>query len=248
MSEYAGDLESFPAFIKFLKKHLNRHLVYLSNELYRSHQHALQSIVLEGFQISRNTQINIARLKFVKNYEKRVFRALQEVVNRKEEEIKERIKEVISEVRSTVIEEAESHEFVSISDSSSRHSNSIKLSEMNKCELEIQKLTLQILNAKIVAELTNCIPELQQPFRDVMERTLETLEKTAYNSNNFIRHDDVHISCKMAFTQLIDSASCIQIKPSSIAHVRKRVFDSFRLVRVFCLKSLTDMKHLIKFV
>ena len=100
------------------------------------------------------------------------------------------------------IEEAEAHEFVSISDSSSRHSNSIKLSEMNKCELEIQKLTLQILNAKIVAELTNCIPELQQPFRDVMERTLETLEKTAYHNNSFMRHDDVHISCKMAFTQL----------------------------------------------
>ena len=232
MSEYAGDLESFPAFIKFLKKHLNRHLVYLSNELYRSHQHALQSIVLEGFQISRNTQINIARLKFVKNYEKRVFRALQEVVNRKEEEIKERIKEVIQEVRSTVIQEAEVHEFVSISDSSSRLSNSIKLSEMNKCELEIQKLTLQILNAKIVAELTNCIPELQQPFRDVMERTLEALEKTAYN--NFTRQDDVHVSCKIAFKQLIDSASSIQIKPSSIAHVRKRVFDSFRYAVNFC--------------
>ena len=230
-SDYAGDLETFPAFIKFLKRCLNKNLISLSNEVFRSHQHALQSIVCEGFQISRDNQVNYARLKFVKNYEKRVFKALKEVVNQKEDEIRERIRSTIQEVRSTVIEEAQKHEFVSISDSS-RHRHHVKVSELNKCELEIQNLTLQILNTKIVAELTHCIPELQQPFRDVMERTLDTLERTAYS--NTVRFEDINISCKLAFGQLIDSASSIEIKPSSISQYRKRVFDSIRFAFNFC--------------
>ncbi|XP_063719278.1 dual serine/threonine and tyrosine protein kinase-like isoform X2 [Symsagittifera roscoffensis] len=230
-SDYAGDLETFPAFIKFLKRCLNKNLISLSNEVFRSHQHALQSIVCEGFQISRDTQVNYARLKFVKSYEKRVFKALKEIVNQKEGEIRERIRTTIQDVRSTVIEEAQRHEFVSISESS-RHRDLLKVTELNKCELEIQNLTLQILNNKIVAELTNCIPELQQPFRDVMERTLETLERTAYT--NTVRFEDINISCKLAFNQLIDSASLIEVKPSSIALYRKRLFDSVRFACNFC--------------
>ncbi|MEQ2279950.1 hypothetical protein AMECASPLE_014545 [Ameca splendens] len=167
--------------VPFARQVLQNQQVEAANLLNGLHCRCLDLFINQAFDMQRDLQITPRRLEYTREKEGELFNSLMAIANRKQEEMKEMIVETLSSMKEQLLEDAANLEFTDIIVTT--NGEPVTSKEIKSCIHLIQELIVVRLNQAVANKLISSVDYLRESFVGTLERCLNSLEKSSYESS-----------------------------------------------------------------
>uniref|UniRef100_A0A8C6TAF4 Dual serine/threonine and tyrosine protein kinase n=1 Tax=Neogobius melanostomus TaxID=47308 RepID=A0A8C6TAF4_9GOBI len=175
----------------------------------------------QAFDMQRDLQITPRRLEYTREKEGELFNSLMAIANRKQEEMKEMIVETLSSMKEQLLDDAANLEFKDIIDTT--NGEAITSKEIKSCIHQIQELIVLRLNQAVANKLTSSVDYLRESFVGTLERCLNSLEKSTFDSS-------VHNVTSNHLKQLLNAAYHVEVTFHSGSSVTRFVWEQIKQI------------------
>uniref|UniRef100_A0A8C6TBX6 Dual serine/threonine and tyrosine protein kinase n=1 Tax=Neogobius melanostomus TaxID=47308 RepID=A0A8C6TBX6_9GOBI len=199
---------------------LHRLLVPFARQVLQNQQ--VEAVrLLCAFDMQRDLQITPRRLEYTREKEGELFNSLMAIANRKQEEMKEMIVETLSSMKEQLLDDAANLEFKDIIDTT--NGEAITSKEIKSCIHQIQELIVLRLNQAVANKLTSSVDYLRESFVGTLERCLNSLEKSTFDSS-------VHNVTSNHLKQLLNAAYHVEVTFHSGSSVTRFVWEQIKQI------------------
>ncbi|XP_008408016.1 dual serine/threonine and tyrosine protein kinase [Poecilia reticulata] len=218
-------LESFERqprpLVPFARQVLQNQQVEAANLLNGLHCRCLDLFINQAFDMQRDLQITPRRLEYTREKEGELFNSLMAIANRKQEEMKEMIVETLSSMKEQLLEDAANLEFTDIIVTT--NGEPVTSKEIQSCIHLIQELIVLRLNQAVANKLISSVDYLRESFVGTLERCLESLEKSNFDSS-------AHNVTSEHLKQLLNAAYHVEVTFHSGSSVTKLVWEQIKQI------------------
>ncbi|XP_047203315.1 dual serine/threonine and tyrosine protein kinase [Girardinichthys multiradiatus] len=207
--------------VPFARQVLQNQQVEAANLLNGLHCRCLDLFINQAFDMQRDLQITPRRLEYTREKEGELFNSLMAIANRKQEEMKEMIVETLSSMKEQLLEDAANLEFTDIIVTT--NGEPVTSKEIKSCIHLIQELIVVRLNQAVANKLISSVDYLRESFVGTLERCLNSLEKSSYESS-------VHNVTSNHLKQLLNAAYHVEVTFHSGSSVTRLVWEQIKQI------------------
>uniref|UniRef100_A0A3B5L1I4 Dual serine/threonine and tyrosine protein kinase n=1 Tax=Xiphophorus couchianus TaxID=32473 RepID=A0A3B5L1I4_9TELE len=207
--------------VPFARQVLQNQQVEAANLLNGLHCRCLDLFINQAFDMQRDLQITPRRLEYTREKEGELFSSLMAIANRKQEEMKEMIVETLSSMKEQLLEDAANLEFTDIIVTT--NGEPVTSKEITSCIHLIQELIVLRLNQAVANKLISSVDYLRESFVGTLERCLESLEKSNFDSS-------AHNVTSEHLKQLLNAAYHVEVTFHSGSSVTKLVWEQIKQI------------------
>ncbi|XP_054881463.1 dual serine/threonine and tyrosine protein kinase [Poeciliopsis prolifica] len=207
--------------VPFARQVLQNQQVEAANLLNGVHCRCLDLFINQAFDMQRDLQITPRRLEYTREKEGELFNSLMAIANRKQEEMKEMIVETLSSMKEQLLEDAANLEFTDIVVTT--NGEPVTSKEIKSCIHLIQELIVLRLNQAVANKLISSVDYLRESFVGTLERCLESLEKSNFDSS-------AHNVTSEHLKQLLNAAYHVEVTFHSGSSVTKLVWEQIKQI------------------
>ncbi|KAK5610637.1 hypothetical protein CRENBAI_002198 [Crenichthys baileyi] len=207
--------------VPFARHVLQNQQVEAANLLNGLHCRCLDLFINQAFDMQRDLQITPRRLEYTREKEGELFNSLMAIANRKQEEMKEMIVETLSSMKEQLLEDAANLEFTDIIVTT--NGEPVTSKEIKSCIHLIQELIVVRLNQAVANKLISSVDYLRESFVGTLERCLNSLEKSSYESS-------VHNVTSNHLKQLLNAAYHVEVTFHSGSSVTRLVWEQIKQI------------------
>ncbi|KAM4740958.1 dual serine/threonine and tyrosine protein kinase [Anableps anableps] len=207
--------------VPFARQVLQNQQVEAANLLNGLHCRCLDLFINQAFDMQRDLQITPRRLEYTREKEGELFNSLMAIANRKQEEMKEMIVETLSSMKEQLLEDAANLEFTDIIVTT--NGEPVTSKEIKSCIHLIQELIVLRLNQAVANKLISSVDYLRESFVGTLERCLDSLEKSNFDSS-------AHNVTSEHLKQLLNAAYHVEVTFHSGSSVTKLVWEQIKQI------------------
>uniref|UniRef100_A0A7N8YDD8 Dual serine/threonine and tyrosine protein kinase n=1 Tax=Mastacembelus armatus TaxID=205130 RepID=A0A7N8YDD8_9TELE len=207
--------------VPFVRQVLQNQQVEAANVLNGLHCRCLDLFINQAFDMQRDLQITPRRLEYTREKEGELFTSLMAIANRKQEEMKEMIVETLSSMKDQLLEDAANLEFTDIIVTT--NGEPVTSKEIKSCIHQIQELIVVRLNQAVANKLISSVDYLRESFVGTLERCLNSLEKSNFDSS-------VHNVTSNHLKQLLNAAYHVEVTFHSGSSVTRLVWEQIKQI------------------
>ncbi|KAM9758957.1 dual serine/threonine and tyrosine protein kinase isoform 2-T2 [Menidia menidia] len=207
--------------VPFARQVLQNQQVEAANLLNGLHCRCLDLFINQAFDMQRDLQITPRRLEYTREKEGELFNSLMAIANRKQEEMKEMIVETLGSMKEQLLEDAANLEFTDIIVTT--NGEPVTSKEIKSCIHLIQELIVVRLNQAVANKLISSVDYLRESFVGTLERCLNSLEKSTFDSS-------VHNITSNHLKQLLNAAYHVEVTFHSGSSVTRLVWEQIKQI------------------
>ncbi|XP_041836897.1 dual serine/threonine and tyrosine protein kinase [Melanotaenia boesemani] len=207
--------------VPFARQVLQNQQVEAANLLNGLHCRCLDLFINQAFDMQRDLQITPRRLEYTREKEGELFNSLMAIANRKQEEMKEMIVETLASMKEQLLEDAANLEFTDIIVTT--NGEPVTSKEIKSCIHLIQELIVVRLNQAVANKLISSVDYLRESFVGTLERCLNSLEKSNFESS-------VHNITSNHLKQLLNAAYHVEVTFHSGSSVTRLVWEQIKQI------------------
>ncbi|XP_038135867.1 dual serine/threonine and tyrosine protein kinase [Cyprinodon tularosa] len=207
--------------VPFARQVLQNQQVEAANLLNGLHCRCLDLFINQAFDMQRDLQITPRRLEYTREKEGELFNSLMAIANRKQEEMKEMIVETLGSMKEQLLDDAANLEFKDIIVTT--NGEPVTSKEIQSCIHLIQELIVVRLNQAVANKLISSVDYLRESFVGTLERCLNSLEKSNFDSS-------VHNVTSNHLKQLLNAAYHVEVTFHSGSSVTRLVWEQIKQI------------------
>lgn len=207
--------------VPFARQVLQNQQVEAASLLNGLHCRCLDLFINQAFDMQRDLQITPRRLEYTREKEGELFNSLMAIANRKQEEMKEMIVETLSSMKEQLLEDAANLEFTDVIVTT--NGEPVTSKEIKSCINQIQELIVVRLNQAVANKLISSVDYLRESFVGTLERCLNSLEKSNFDSS-------VHNITSNHLKQLLNAAYHVEVTFHSGSSVTRLVWEQIKQI------------------
>uniref|UniRef100_A0A3Q0SPF0 Dual serine/threonine and tyrosine protein kinase n=1 Tax=Amphilophus citrinellus TaxID=61819 RepID=A0A3Q0SPF0_AMPCI len=207
--------------VPFARQVLQNQQVEAATLLNGLHCRCLDLFINQAFDMQRDLQITPRRLEYTREKEGELFNSLMAIANRKQEEMKEMIVETLSSMKEQLLEDAANLEFTDVIVTT--NGEPVTSKEIKSCINQIQELIVVRLNQAVANKLISSVDYLRESFVGTLERCLNSLEKSNFDSS-------VHNITSNHLKQLLNAAYHVEVTFHSGSSVTRLVWEQIKQI------------------
>ncbi|XP_004544841.3 dual serine/threonine and tyrosine protein kinase [Maylandia zebra] len=207
--------------VPFARQVLQNQQVEAASLLNGLHCRCLDLFINQAFDMQRDLQITPRRLEYTREKEGELFNSLMAIANRKQEEMKEMIVETLTSMKEQLLEDAANLEFTDVIVTT--NGEPVTSKEIKSCINQIQELIVASLNQAVANKLISSVDYLRESFVGTLERCLNSLEKSNFDSS-------VHNITSDHLKQLLNAAYHVEVTFHSGSSVTRLVWEQIKQI------------------